>query len=254
MNDNFDIEHYLAQALVSIGALTSYWSDPAVNTRSKYLIFCAIPVNMLLWGCENVALRETLLQKLQAFFHQSIQRILSITITKVIDKLITNNSFRVRFCHIPSVQNQIAKRQLTFFGKIARNKDNQIPTRFLTAWCNIPRKSSALLQTNKKHICKNIQLLISAAANDDRLSSWLKCALNSAYWSQLGNRPTSWGIGISSSSPPLSSVRSNAQTSTSPRSDRHHRPPSLTPLGSVILPWLDRTTKIVRTRTSIQKA
>mmetsp|Transcript_41579 Transcript_41579/g.81491 ORF Transcript_41579/g.81491 Transcript_41579/m.81491 type:complete len:87 (+) Transcript_41579:1437-1697(+) len=43
--DDFDIKHYLAQASASMGALRDFLIDPAVDTHSKYLIFCAIPLN-----------------------------------------------------------------------------------------------------------------------------------------------------------------------------------------------------------------
>ena len=36
--------------------------------------------------------------------------------------------------NIPTIQNQIAKRQLTFIGKVVRNSDQQLPTKLLTAW------------------------------------------------------------------------------------------------------------------------
>ena len=116
-----------------MGSLQYFWKDLSVDIHSKYLIFCAIPVNLLLWGCESWALRETMLTKLEVFFHHSIRRILDITITQVIDERIRNESVRMRFCRIPSIRNLLAKRQLTFIGKVVRNSDNQIPTRLLTA-------------------------------------------------------------------------------------------------------------------------
>ena len=51
-----DIEHRLAQASLAMGSLQHLWADKAVNVHSNYLIFCAIPVNLVLWGCESWAL------------------------------------------------------------------------------------------------------------------------------------------------------------------------------------------------------
>ena len=133
LRDDYDIDHRLSQASSAMGALQHFWGDDAVDIHSKYLIYCAIPLNLLLWGCESWALRATMMSKLEVFFHRSIRRILGITITQVIDEHITNDSVRMRFCRIPSLQNQIAKRQLTFIGKVVRNSNDQIPTRFLTA-------------------------------------------------------------------------------------------------------------------------
>ena len=36
-----------------------------------------------------------------------------------------------------------AQRQLTFIGKVVRNKDNQLPKKLLTEWCNNKRKRGA---------------------------------------------------------------------------------------------------------------
>ena len=100
------------------------------------MIFRAIPCNLLQWGCENWALRKATLRKLEVFLHQNIRKILGIAITQVIDERITNGSVRTRFFDIPMIRNQIAQLQLTLIGKVVRNKDDQIPTQLLTAWCD----------------------------------------------------------------------------------------------------------------------
>ena len=110
-----------------------------------------------------------MVRKLEIFVHRSFRRILGITWTQVIDEHITNDSVRRRFCHIPSLRNQFAKRQLTFIGKIVRNSDSQIPTRLLTAWCDHPRRRGAPLQSNKKNLVKNLQLLVPSVPNNGRL-------------------------------------------------------------------------------------
>ena len=53
LQDDHDIDHRLAQASKAIGSLQHCWQDPAVDTHSKYLIYGAIPVNLLLWECES---------------------------------------------------------------------------------------------------------------------------------------------------------------------------------------------------------
>ena len=50
----------------SMGAIADFWDDDHVNLYSKYLTFRAIPCNLLLWGCESWALRQTLLDALDA--------------------------------------------------------------------------------------------------------------------------------------------------------------------------------------------
>ena len=143
LRDDHDVNERISQASSAMGALNHFWSDRAVDDYSKYLIFRDIPINLLLWGCESWALRETTLQKLEVFLHRSIRKILRIDITQVIDERITNGSIRTRFFSIPTIRNQIAQVQLTFIGKVVRNKDNQLPSQLLTAWCNNKRKRGA---------------------------------------------------------------------------------------------------------------
>ena len=64
LKDYYDIEHRIYQASAAMGALNNFWIDNTVNNLSKYLIFCAIPCNLLLWGCESWAIREATLKKL----------------------------------------------------------------------------------------------------------------------------------------------------------------------------------------------
>ena len=128
-----------------MGALNHFWSARAVDNHSKYQIFRAIPCNLLLRGCESWALCEATLKKLEVFLHRNIRKILGITITQVTDERITNESVRTRFFNIPTIRNQIAQRQLTFIGKVVRNKDDQIPTQLLTAWCDNKRRRGGVL-------------------------------------------------------------------------------------------------------------
>ena len=177
-----------------MGSLQHLWADKAVNIHSKYLIFCAIPVNLALWGCEIWAFRETLPKKLEVFFHRIIRRMLGIPFTQVINEHITNDSICMRSCHIPSIWHQIAKRRLHFIGKVVRNSNNQIPTHLLNARFDHPRRRVVPLQNDKNNLVLNIQLIVSSTARNGWLSSWVFYALDSSYWnhliSQLGTQPT----------------------------------------------------------------
>ena len=72
----------------------NFWSDDTIHDFSKYLIVCAIPLNLLLWGCGSWDIREATLQKLEVFLHRSIRKILKITIQMVIDEKITKKGPR----------------------------------------------------------------------------------------------------------------------------------------------------------------
>ena len=161
-----------------MGSLSSYWSDKSVDLKSKYLVFAAIPRNLLLWGREIWDLRTSLLSKMEVFLHRSVRRILGITMTEVKEERIRNAEVRERFFNIPTIQNQIAKRQLTFIGKVVRNSDQQLPTKLLTAWCNQKQRRVGVIHLNKKYIVQNIALNLPCIGKTGIMSEWVQYGLS----------------------------------------------------------------------------
>ena len=90
-----------------MGALEKLWTDASVDNHSKYLIFLAIPINMLLWVCESWALPTSLLKKLEVFLHRSIQRILGIRMNEVKDQRITNETVRRKCFGILNIEEKL---------------------------------------------------------------------------------------------------------------------------------------------------
>ena len=110
----------IAAANASMGAMSNIWDYDHVETYLKYLIFKAIPCNMLLRGCRRWALRKSLLVSLEVFLHIGIRRILKIRMIKVIEQHITKTSIREKFYNISTIKKQIALRHLTYIGNIFR--------------------------------------------------------------------------------------------------------------------------------------
>ena len=48
--------------------LAKLWIDYSVNNFSKYLIFLAIHINLLLWGCDRWSLCTSLLKNFKYFY------------------------------------------------------------------------------------------------------------------------------------------------------------------------------------------
>ena len=53
LRDDDDITARLAAANASMGALKEVWRNPHLDVYNKYLLFRAIPMNLLLWGAET---------------------------------------------------------------------------------------------------------------------------------------------------------------------------------------------------------
>ena len=162
-----------------MGALKSVWDSPHLEIWSKYLLFRAIPMNLLLWGCKTWSLRKSLLDKLEVFLHRNICRILCVSMFEIKEERIQNEHVRCMFYNIvPCVRNMIAARQMDFIGEAIRAPPNRPAQRMLTACCNNTRLVGRPFLHNKDHIVKNLQLLFSevpeVTINDfGSLKSWI---------------------------------------------------------------------------------
>ena len=141
----------------------------------------------------------------------------------VIDDKITNESVQKRFFNTPKIRHQLARRQLTFIGKVVRSSEDQITTQLLTAWCDNKHKQGAPLQNNKKNLAQNIRLIVPGAAKDGLLTTWVYPEIDGGYWAhlerKLGSNPSTW-TGTKPnprSTPPPRSSRRTAAPSTHPR-------------------------------------
>ena len=65
LKDDYGIDILLAAGNASMESLSKFWTDASVNNSSNYLIFLAIPINILLWRCESWALQTSLLKNLR---------------------------------------------------------------------------------------------------------------------------------------------------------------------------------------------
>ena len=83
LRDDYDVGRRIGMANKSMGALARLWYNHHVDMYSKYMIFCAILCNLLLWGCEIWALQATLLNKLEVFLHRGIRCILGMKMGQV---------------------------------------------------------------------------------------------------------------------------------------------------------------------------
>jgi hypothetical protein len=156
--DNDNIKAHLVAALQSMDALKEVLRNQHLDTYIKYLLICTIPMNLLLGGGENWSLKQDLLRHLKVFLHQSIRRILRISISTG-----RNNTFRTRnekVCHmfyvILCVKNMIAARQLGFLGKVVWGALDRPAYRMLTACCQHKRNRGHLCRHNKDVIISNL--------------------------------------------------------------------------------------------------
>ncbi|EJK60033.1 hypothetical protein THAOC_19683 [Thalassiosira oceanica] len=119
LRDDFDIDLRIKKAGQAMGALKHFFNNKHVDTyNTKHLIFKAIPLNLLLWGCETWSLREDHYVKLESFLQRSIRNILNISMTqvKVQDDHIKREDSLKMFYDITNIRTTIALCQLSFIG------------------------------------------------------------------------------------------------------------------------------------------
>ncbi len=139
LRDNDDIKVRIAGAMAAMGALKEVWRNPHLDMFNRYLLFRAIPMNLLLWGAETWSLRKTQLDQLEVFLHRSIRCILQISMSRVKEERILNGKVRQMFYSISCVRNMIAARQTDFIGKMIHGPPDRPSRNMITACCDHKR-------------------------------------------------------------------------------------------------------------------
>ena len=190
--DDYDIKKCVTATTQSMGALKNVWDSPHLDTWSKYLLFRAIRMNLLLWGCETWSMWKALSNKLEVFFHRNIRRILRISMFRVKEEHLHNEHVGRMFYDIPHVGNMIAAHQLDFLGKTMRGPHDHPAKQMMTACCNNVRCVGCPFLHNKDFVVKNLCLLFANVPEvtiDDygSLKNWINEACDEKIWNDLIN-------------------------------------------------------------------
>ena len=105
-----------------------------VGISAKVQIYLAIPVNLLLWGCQTLCLTKFLAKKLEVFNMRSLRRILKIRWDDFRELKIKNSHVRKKFNNADTIENIISKRRLIFIGKIIFMPYQCVPARLMCAF------------------------------------------------------------------------------------------------------------------------
>ena len=120
LKDDYDIEHRISQAPAVHGGSQQFLCWQQSRQIFKIPNFCAIPYNLLLWGCESWEIREGMLNKLKVFSQKCKKNTQDHNNNGNWQK-ITNEYVQKRFFKIQTIRYQLAKGQLTLIRKVVRN-------------------------------------------------------------------------------------------------------------------------------------
>jgi hypothetical protein len=185
INENAEVEIRIKKASSQMGILRHFFNGKDIDHRVKYWVYLAGPLNCLLWGCESWNLTERNKEKLRAFHHSAIRRILDITWTRVREEKITNEEIRHRFCQILEIDTFIIRRTARYVGKIYRSDDQMLPKKLLGAWIHGPRKiGKPQLSCNNNFLTAIQACLPELSEIDDQglFKIWGKAASDEEAW------------------------------------------------------------------------
>ena len=100
------------------------------------------------------------MNKLMAFHHNAIRRMLGIKWSQVREKHIKNKEVRGILCNIPNIDAFIIKRTAVYLGKVSRSNNNTYPIFFLAAWITGKRKNGAPQLTCNNNFVNSIQKIL----------------------------------------------------------------------------------------------
>ena len=147
----------------------------------------AIPMNLLLWGCETWALKQSDRKILQVFHTSAIRRILNINMMEVQLYRISNDSLYEEF-GIDPLENIMVSRQLRWVGKIALMEETRLPRKFLAAWHVHPRpvgRPQTTIRHTYVHALRFAEV-IPPTDKTGKLSDWLpKITEEPKEWEKL---------------------------------------------------------------------
>jgi hypothetical protein len=160
LSADFDINNRITKASREMGRLRHFFNNQYVELNFKHQVFLQYIVNILLWGCESWAIKDYHFKQLNSFIHRSIRRILHIRMSQVIDDHIKNSSIRKTFFNLPTAEDLVTIRAMTYLGKLTRGPMSNPAKQLLAAFVNHPRAIGGIIMTNKKAMVKYLNILL----------------------------------------------------------------------------------------------
>ena len=157
----------------------------------KKQFYIATVVNIVLWGCKSLTIRAADLKKLEVFHHKAMRHILSISKWQQASTRLKNEELQKKMDYIATMEEVIDKRRLDWLGNIARQSDDKLPKRFLTAWIMNPRKNGGQKHTLRDYNATAInQMLVYNGVDPDPSrecpsKAWIPLAKNVHQWKSL---------------------------------------------------------------------
>ena len=151
------------------------WSQGRISLRTKMRVFNVCVMSTALYSCETWTILSNDMKQLEVFQMRCLRSILGVSL---LDR-ITNVQIRARCCGQPTVEAQIKKSRLRWFGHVCRMSPQRLPHRALFAtkplnW-KIPRRAPRKKWVD--HITSDLRPL-----HFNSLEACVEAAMNRNQW------------------------------------------------------------------------
>ena len=164
LSDEREINYRIQQATAQVMALMNFWNSKS-DLETKRIIFMALLMQTVLYGCEYWTLTDQLRGKLSTFQHKSMRRVLGINMHDVQELHIKNAQVRSKMC-LDNILDTITWRQMSYIGKLARMGEHRLPRRMMGAWIRKKRPKGGQPSTIARTHVKAMQEVLGTDAID----------------------------------------------------------------------------------------
>ena len=147
----------IQKAARAMGRIRHLLHDRHTSIRTKRLLYEAIVMNTLVWGCESWTMAKANRRRMDAFHHKSLRSIFRLTMHDVKNHHITNQQLRAWFDDARKPSDIVTLRQAQWIQKLSKRALEEHPTaQLLLAWTDHPRKSGHPQKTYKNAYANTI--------------------------------------------------------------------------------------------------
>ena len=152
--DGRDVDSRIESAGKAFGALRKcLFATASISRDAKRTVYKSVILSILLYGCECWSLSEILYDRLRTFHAQCVRTMSRLTRLDTWKRRIPT----AKLCSelgIESIDYYIARRQVSWLGRVSRMSFNRLPRRMLSSWVNHKRPKGAAEMTYGRSVKK----------------------------------------------------------------------------------------------------
>ena len=181
LNDSADVTERIKKASGAFAVMRRMLTCKSLPERLRVKAYEATVLNILLYGCECWALKESDRSKLEACHHRFLRSILQISMLDVKENSIRNETIREQLgCH--SLHTHMELRRARWIEKIANMPESRNPRKVFITWTPQSRPTQRPQQTIRHGYATTIEKSLNF--QDSRMNSWMPTAKSHKLWAK----------------------------------------------------------------------